>query len=167
MAKTRWENARATVQTASDDVEAGNGWLEDFTPYLLYRVVNRVNNRLLARLKSLDISPSQWRVLSVLRSHGTLTIGKIVEHTLMEQPTVSRVIDQLEKDDLARRRPAPGDSRMIEVFLTPRGVDAFEQILPAARRHEKIAMEGFSAREVETLRDFLVRLENNITIDDR
>jgi DNA-binding MarR family transcriptional regulator len=148
-------------------VEAGDGWLDDFMPYQLYRVVNRLNNRLQNRLKSIDISPSQWRVLSVLRSHGTLTIGKIVEHTLMEQPTVSRVIDQLEKDALARRRTSTEDSRMIEVVLTAQGVEAFEKIFPAAQRHERIAMEGFTAKEIETLREFLVRLENNITLDDR
>lgn len=153
--------------TKGSTIEAGDGWLDDFMPYQLYRVVNRLNNRLQNRLKSIDISPSQWRVLSVLRSHGTLTIGKIVEHTLMEQPTVSRVIDQLEKDELARRRTSTEDSRMIEVVLTQRGVEAFEKIFPAAQRHQRIAMEGFSAKEIETLREYLVRLENNITLDDR
>jgi DNA-binding MarR family transcriptional regulator len=167
MAKVRANKTAAPVEADPGDMETGNGWLSDFTPYLLYRVVNRLNNRLLARLKSLDVSPSQWRVLSVLRSHGTLTIGKIVEYTLMEQSTVSRVIDQLEKDKFARRRAAAEDSRMIQVLLTREGVDAFEKILPAALRHEKIAMEGFTAREISTLKGYLVRLENNITIDDR
>ncbi len=167
MAKTRVKSTGVVPDPDEAEIEAGDGWLDDFTPYLLYRVVNRLNNRLLARLKAIDISPSQWRVLSVLRSHGTLTIGKVVEHTLMEQPTVSRVIDQLEKDDLAHRRTAAGDSRMIEVYLTTSGGEAFDKILPAARRHEKIAMEGFTAREIATLKGYLARLESNITMDDR
>ncbi|WP_414902524.1 MarR family winged helix-turn-helix transcriptional regulator [Sphingomonas flavalba] len=158
--------SKARARAAKDDLEIGDGWLEEFMPYRLYRVVNRLNLRLQNRLKAIGISPSQWRVLSVLRSHGTLTIGKIVEHTLMEQSTVSRVIDQLENDGRATRRTSAADSRMIEVVLTETGVDAFEKILPAARRHERIAMEGFSAREIATLRAFLARLEDNITQDD-
>ena len=157
---------RSRAAKGEGDLEVGDGWLEDFMPYQLYRVTNRLNMRLLNRLRSISISPSQWRVLSVLRSLGTLTIGRIVEHTLMEQPTVSRVIDQLEKDDLARRRTSAEDSRMIVVVLTEKGVGAVEKILPAAQRHERIAMEGFSAAEIAKLRNFLERLEHNITLDD-
>ena len=157
---------RSRAAKGEGDLEVGDGWLEDFMPYQLYRVTNRLNMRLLNRLRSISISPSQWSVLSALRTLGTLTIGRIVEHTLMEQPTVSRVIDQLEKDDLARRRTSAEDSRMIEVVLTEKGVGAFEKILPAAQRHERIAMEGFSAAEIAKLRNFLERLEHNITLDD-
>ena len=75
----------------------GNGWLDDFVPYQLYRVTNKLNARLLKRLKTMRINSSQWRVLSVLRAYGPLSIGRIVETTLMEQPTTSRVVAQLER----------------------------------------------------------------------
>jgi MarR family transcriptional regulator, organic hydroperoxide resistance regulator len=151
------------AEKAAGNIETGNGWLEDFMPYQLYRATNRLNMRLLSRLRSIGISASQWRVLSVLRSYGTLTISRIVEHTLMEQPTVSRVIDQLEQEQLATRRTSTEDSRMIEVVLTPKGVEAFEAILPAAQRHQKLAMEGLTASEIKTLRDLLRRIEHNIS----
>lgn len=166
MGKKVGRTVEESVTVITGCVENGDGWLDEFMPYQLYRVVNLLNNRLLARLRSIGISASQWRVLSVLRSHGTLTITNIIEYTLMEQSTVSRVIDQLEREGFARRRTVSEDLRKIEVTLTDRGVAAFEQILPSARRHEKIAMEGFSPREITTLRNYLLRLENNITIDD-
>ncbi len=151
-----------TTEGAIGNLELGDGWLEDFMPYQLYRVTNRLNMRLLSRLRAIGISASQWRVLSVLRSFGTLTISRIVEHTLMEQPTVSRVIDQLEQEKLATRRTSTEDSRMIEVVLTPKGVDAFEAILPAAQRHQKVAMDGLTTKEIDTLRSLLRRIEHNI-----
>jgi len=154
--------AKATEKTP-DNLEVGDGWLEDFMPYQLYRATNRLNMRLLSRLRAIGISASQWRVLSVLRSYGTLTISRIVEHTLMEQPTVSRVIDQLEQEKLASRRTSTEDSRMIEVVLTPKGVEAFEAILPAAQRHQKVAMEGLTVKEIDMLRDLLRRIEHNIS----
>ena len=73
---------------ARDD--SGDNWIEAFVPYRLYRATNRLNAKLLGKLKSQRINPSQWRVLSVLRAYGTLNIGQIAEVTLMEQPTVSR-----------------------------------------------------------------------------
>ncbi len=53
------------------------------------------------------MSSSQWRVISVLKAYGALSIGEIVEATLMEQPTISRVVARLEKTDLVARRPPP------------------------------------------------------------
>ena len=59
----------------ADAVEAGDNWIEGFVPYRLYRVTNRLNAKLLGKLKSLRINPSQWRVLSVLKAYGTLNMG--------------------------------------------------------------------------------------------
>ena len=64
--------------------DGGNNWLADYLPYDLYRLTNRLNRRLQARLRSQGIKPSRWRVMSVLRSWGTLTVGEVVERTLME-----------------------------------------------------------------------------------
>ncbi len=148
------------------ELETGDGWLAEFLPYQLYRVTNRLNMRLQNRLRAIGISASQWRVLSVLRSHGTLTIGRIAEHALMEQPTVSRVVDQLELDGLVVRRIADADSRRIEVRLTAKGVAAFVDILPFAMRHQKLAFEGLSPGEILTLRELLARIERNIDLYD-
>ena len=167
MTRERERSSKGGDDPEAGDLEVGDGWLGDFMPYQLYRVVSHLNLRVQSRLKSINISPSQWRVLSVLRSHGTLSIGGIVGHTLMGQSTVSRVIDQLEKDDLVRRRASNEDWRMIEVVLTRAGVAAFEKIQPPVHRHERIAMGGFTRKEIATLHDYLSRLEQNITLDDR
>lgn len=142
----------------------GNNWLDDYLPYQLYRLTNRLNQRLQARLRSQGVKPSRWRVMSVLRSRGTLTIGKIAEHTLMEQPTVSRVITQLEKEGLATRQVSAGDSRATEVSLTPAGVQKLDAIVTTAHHHEQEALAGLSRSELDTLRALLGRIEQNIDL---
>ena len=146
----------------TDAAEAGDNWIEDFVPYRLYRVTNRLNAKLLSRLKSIRINPSQWRVLSVLRAYGVLNIGQIADLTLMEQPTVSRVVAQLEGKGGLTRRPSAADARVTEVALTAKGVEAFEHIIPTALRHQQLAFEGFSAKELETLKKLLSKIEQNI-----
>jgi DNA-binding MarR family transcriptional regulator len=146
----------------ADVAEAGDNWIEDFVPYRLYRVTNRLNAKLLSRLKSIRINPSQWRVLSVLKAYGVLNIGQIADLTLMEQPTVSRVVAQLEGKGGVSRRPSAADARVTEVALTPKGVEAFEHIIPTALRHQQLAFEGFSAKELETLKKLLSKIEQNI-----
>jgi len=154
------------VDVIDDIGEQGDGWLEDYLPYQLYRATNRLHMRLQSRLRAIGMNPSQWRVMSVLRSMGTMTIGRIAENALMEQPTVSRIVLQLEQEGLVQRRPSSDDSRMTDVALTRSGMAASNKICPAACRHQQLALEGFSEQEIEMLRDMLRRIETNIDLYD-
>jgi DNA-binding MarR family transcriptional regulator len=151
--------------TIADDAEAGNEWLEKFLPYQIYRVSSLMNIRLQGRLRASGINLSQWRVLSVLRSFGCLSLTQIVEHTLMEQPTVSRVVAQLEQDGVVERRISREDSRVAEVMLTSKGTALFDEISPSAVRHQRTALEGLPEEDLRQLRTLLLRIEQNIRRD--
>ncbi len=150
----------------AEPVINGNRWLDDFVPYQLYRVTNKLNARLLKRLKTMRINSSQWRVLSVLRAYGPLSIGRIVETTLMEQPTTSRVVAQLERVGHVRRKLHDRDSRVVEISMTPAGLQAFEGIVPAALSHQSLAFQNVSAKETAQLVATLRKIEENIAPDD-
>jgi DNA-binding MarR family transcriptional regulator len=146
-------------------LEIGNGWLEEFLPYHLYRVTNLLNDRLQGKLRLAGINPSQWRVLSVLRSGGRMSLSRVVDMTLMEQPTVSKVVAQMEQGGLVHRRPSPDDSRFVEVALTDKGLATFEEIVPFAYRHQKTAMDGLSDEDRAALRSLLDRIAHNIVLE--
>ncbi|MGI9344034.1 MAG: MarR family winged helix-turn-helix transcriptional regulator [Gammaproteobacteria bacterium] len=143
----------------------GDSWLDGFVPYQLYRITNRLNQRLRERLRQLPISVSRWRVLGVLRAQGTLTINAIAEAAAMEQPTVSRTVTRLVRDGLVSRRAAKRDSRYMEVSLTAAGQSAFDTIYPIAEEHQTAALRGFNERELATLHDYLQRIQRNIADD--
>lgn len=143
----------------------GDNWLDGFVPYQIYRITNSLNQRLRKRLRREPISVSRWRVLSVLRAHGTLTINAIAELAAMEQPTVSRTVTQLVRDGLVSRRTAKTDSRYTEVSLTRAGQRAFEAVYPIAVEHQTTALKGFSDKEIRHLSELLQRIQNNILAD--
>lgn len=145
---------------------AGNRWLDGFIPYRLYRVTKKLGARLQNRLRTLHISPSQWRVLSVLKAFGDLSIGEIVDATLMEQPTISRVVARLERDGRVKRRLSVRDSRMVLISLTTAGVEAFNKIIPAALRHQDEALHGIGRREIALLVATLEKIERNVEAHD-
>lgn len=141
-------------------------WLQNFVPYLLYRITNQLNRRLRSRLRKEGINISRWRVLAVLRAHGALTMGRIVDLTVMEQPSVSRIVTQLEQEGLVRRRLGRKDSRFVNVKLTSAGEKAFQSIYPTADRHQARALYGFSVREVDTLIKYLRRIQANVEAEE-
>lgn len=140
-----------------------NHWLGKFVPYLIYRITGHLNRNLRRNLRRSGINLARWRVLAVLNDHGRLNISQIVAHTLLEQPTVSRVVDQLQREGLAVRESADGDSRFVQVRLTAEGEKAFETVYPIAVEHQQQALKGFKQHEIKTLMGLLERIQNNIS----
>jgi DNA-binding MarR family transcriptional regulator len=148
-----------------DKASQGN-WLGTYVPYLIYRITNHLNRRLRQRLKRSGINIARWRVLAVLAGHEYLNIGQIVEHTLIEQPTVSRIVDQLQREGLAVRETSERDSRFVRVRLTPAGDLAFKEIYPIGLAHQAQALAGFKPEEIRILTGFLERIQSNISAQE-
>ena len=157
---------RSRPEAYGREIMRGDQWLESFVPYLLYRATNGLNRRLRMRLRKSNVNIARWRVLSVLKAYGSMNMGEIVEATAMEQPTLSRVVDQLEVEKLVVRRTAREDSRFVYVDLTPAGNSAFKAIVPMAQKHQERALRGFSRSEIDTLRGLLRRVQKNIEAPD-
>ena len=141
-------------------------WLDEFVPYLIYRITNQLNQNLQSRLKRSGVNIARWRVLAVLKGKGRMNIGQIVKRTIIKQPTVSRIVNQLENEGLASREIFNEDSRFVQVLLTEAGEKAFNEIYPTAARHQDLALDGFTQREITTLIDFLERIQRNISPND-
>jgi MarR family transcriptional regulator, organic hydroperoxide resistance regulator len=167
MARSILKKGAAVAADRSDRrARTGDLWLDGFFPYRLYRASKKLQLRLQTRLRALHMSSAQWRVISVLKAYGALSIGEIVEATLMEQPTTSRVVSRLEKTGLVARRASTRDSRMALISLTSAGVEVFKQIIPAALRHEELALDGIGRKEIAQVVATLERIEQNIEADD-
>ncbi len=127
--------------------------LDDFLPYLLNRIANRLNTDLAEELRGIGMTLAQWRVLAVLKVGDGRTIGELSVYTVIEQSTLSRIVDRMEEAGLAERRQSRSDARVTHVFMTPAGEAAFVQILPIAMKHFDRAVAGLDGEE----RDMLVR----------
>jgi DNA-binding MarR family transcriptional regulator len=67
------------------------------------------------------IGPAQLSALSVLTFGGPLSLGMLALAEGVSPPTVSRLVDGLERRGLARRAPDPGDARSRRIHATARG----------------------------------------------
>jgi DNA-binding MarR family transcriptional regulator len=144
----------------------GDKWLQGYVPYLLYRITSHLNRRLRNRLRKEGINIARWRVLAVLRAYGDLNLGGIVDLTVMEQPSVSRIVAQLEQEGLVKRRLSRKDSRFVNVTLTAAGAKAFQSIYPTAQKHQESALRNFSRKEINTLIKLLRRIQANIEAEE-
>src|SRR5690349_5606556 len=90
--------------------------LDDLVPYLMNRIVSRLNQNLTEKLRVRRLTFQHWRVLAALYRSDGQTMSELVEWTVIPQSTLSRLIDRMAGARLLVRRHARrADSRFIEV----------------------------------------------------
>ena len=139
--------------------------LDDLLPYLMNRLVSRLNQNLGERLRRRGHSFQDWRILAVLAAHDGITLSQLAEATVIPQPTVSRLVARLERQKLLRRRPGARDARFIHAWITPRGRAAYRRMLPLAVDEYRGAIAGFDRAETEWLRRATLRMIGNIGVE--
>jgi len=155
-------NTDPDQQTPNPEDLASGVPLDDFLPYLLNRITNRLNINLLGDLRPLKITTARWRVLAILHTGDNRSIGELAAYTAIDPSTLSRVIDQMERDGLVSRRQSTNDSRRVKIHISSEGVAMFNVILPKALRHYEQAIDGLTETDRRTLVMLLHRVLDNI-----
>jgi DNA-binding MarR family transcriptional regulator len=128
---------------------------DDYLPYLVARashVILRDFHRLLAPQR---MRVPEWRVLATLSGRGAYTVGALARATLFKQPTLSKLLDRLERRGLVRRVAGEMDLRQALVELTPRGRKRVAPVVAQARRREGVALRGYRRSDVRAFRRLL------------
>jgi DNA-binding MarR family transcriptional regulator len=77
-----------------------------------------------------DLTVDQWVLIDhIFRKQG-ISQNELAEMTFKDPPTVTRIIDLLEKKGLVERGPAAGDRRKFNLFLTKNGETTYNQAFP-------------------------------------
>jgi DNA-binding MarR family transcriptional regulator len=72
-------------------------------------------------LRPLGIEERHFATMAVLDGRGPLTQRQLAELLDLDKSSLGRIIDELERQDLAKRRAVPGDRRAHAVHLSALG----------------------------------------------
>lgn len=78
-----------------------------------------------------DITPEQWVMLDSLYHRNGQSQTELAGDSYKNAPTVSRIIDLLEKKGLVERQRFANDRRRYKIFLTEKGQTTVEKVQPA------------------------------------
>ncbi|WP_353476401.1 MarR family transcriptional regulator (plasmid) [Salipiger sp. H15] len=140
--------------------------LEQFTPYLMNRIIARYNKSVETALKEVGVSVAQMRALAVLAESGPYTINELSVLTVIKQPTLSRTLDAMESAGLVRREAQDGDSRFRKISLTDEGRAAYETAWPAMLSMRDRMLQVLDEDERASLNEMLQRVLRNIRHHD-
>ena len=132
--------------------------IEDSLGYLINRAARGFAGRLAEKLRAFDVGIGQWAVLVHLWSNDAMTQAQLARRVAIEQPTMVRTIDRMERDGLVTRTPDPNDRRASRITLTERGWNLRDALVPLAAGVNRAVTKSLTDAEVDTLRRLLGKL---------
>ena len=135
-------------------------FIDGYLSYLLARASHTVYSEFHAQVQAAGLSQLEWRLLATLSDSDGLTIGELAREILTQQPTLTKLVQRMEKAGWVRRGEDPADARRTLVFETGQGRATVAALLAQAKLHESLLLQGFSERDVTTLKKILLTLIN-------
>ncbi|GAA3466052.1 MarR family winged helix-turn-helix transcriptional regulator [Nonomuraea roseola] len=97
-----------------------------------------------------DLSLTQLRVLGILRDRRP-RMTELAAFLGLDKSTLSGLIDRAERRGLVARGKNPQDRRVVDVFLTPAGLELAEQVYGEVRRALASATDRLNPQDSDRL----------------
>jgi len=128
------------------------------------KVSSAINRRMSRDLHSegLEITPEQWSVLMYLWQQDGVNQREIADATYKDKPSITRLIDNLERMGLLFRKQDNVDRRTNKIFLTKEGKELHEKARATTLKTMHAALDGLSKDEVEQAQRLLRTVFRNM-----
>ena len=110
----------------------------------------------------LELTPEQWIVLVQLWTKDGQSQSALSELTLRDAPTLSRILDTMQKADLVSRVVDKQDARTRLVKLTKAGKALQAKLVPVAKRLVSRLEHDISESDLETTHRTLGKMLENL-----
>jgi len=135
----------------------------------LYSVINGMASMAVARSlqknfrnAGLEITIEQWMVLYHLWKEDCLSQQELCNRTYRDKPSITRLIDNLEKQKLLKRSSHKNDKRINLVCLTDAGRALQETTLELANQTMNEALNGVKKEDIEIVKTVLQKVYDNL-----
>jgi DNA-binding MarR family transcriptional regulator len=98
-----------------------------------------------------SITPGGMFVLGSLKRHGILSMSDIGKCLSMPKPHITVIVDKLIEEGYVERQSDPKDRRIVNILLTEKGMNDFEDIKQAISENLKSKLVVLSEEELEQL----------------
>jgi DNA-binding MarR family transcriptional regulator len=110
----------------------------------------------------LKITIEQWSVLYHLWKEDGKSQQELCIATFRDKPSITRLVDNLEKQQLVKRVPAENDRRINLIFLTKQAQKLQEETMALAEATLNEALQGVPPERIEICKEVLQVVYDNL-----
>ena len=111
---------------------------------------------------SLNITIEQWSVLYHLWKQDGISQQDLCNATFRDKPSITRLVDNLEKLDLVKRVASDSDRRINKIFVTKHSMKLQEQTMELAEETLNEALESVPPEKIEVCKEVLQIVYDNL-----
>ena len=132
--------------------------VEDRLIFLISKVCQKliVNLQKAFSESGIEVTPIQVMLLFFLQKNDGSSLTQISQGLMLENPTVTGLIDRLEKLDYVKRSDHPDDRRVYLVRITEKGKKVANKALPIIKKLNEEIKKGYSKGEIENFKKVLI-----------
>lgn len=116
------------------------------------------------REKKVSLTLEQIAVLTILKEHGSKYQHELAHIMSKDNPTLTRILDLLEKKSYLQRKVSAGDRRKFRILLTSSGDKILTEIFPIVKEIRSNLFQGISDELFEQFKVLKDKIESNISI---
>jgi MarR family transcriptional regulator, organic hydroperoxide resistance regulator len=136
--------------------------LDGSVGFHLARTARSMKRALESRLSKYNVTASQYIVLAQLNDEDGLSLSQLGERLYFDNPTITGIVDRMERDGLVERCRAADDRRVINVLLTQHGKKLLSAIENIAGEINESVMDEFTKSDQDKLMRILDSIWNKI-----
>ncbi len=110
----------------------------------------------------IEVTIEQWSVLYHLWKENGLSQQELCDRTFRDKPSITRLLDNLEKLKLVKRKASKDDRRKNLIELTESARELQERTMEVANQTLNEALAGVSKDDVELCKAVLAKVYENL-----
>jgi DNA-binding MarR family transcriptional regulator len=109
-----------------------------------------------------EITIEQWSVLYHLWKEDGMSQQQLGEATFRDKPSITRLVDNLEKLNLVKRVASKEDRRINMIYITPEAKDMQEKTMELANQTLNESLVGVTNGQIEIAKEVLQQVYENL-----
>ncbi|MDB1922116.1 MarR family transcriptional regulator [Clostridium tertium] len=136
--------------------------LDDSLGFILNKLNTKLKNELFKRFKEYEVTPEQWSVLNCLWIKDGITPSELAERIFKDKPNTNRILEKLQMKKLIVRKSNLLDKRSFQIFLTERGWELKDELIPKVTQLLDEATIGIEESKITEIKKILNQMYNNL-----
>jgi DNA-binding MarR family transcriptional regulator len=132
--------------------------MKDQLAYMIASLNRQLEAELEDRLRPGGVPIEQYRILEVLDASEPAAMGEIAQQSLIEAPTLTKIVDKMVAEGLVYRAPDPNDRRRVLILTAPAGKTLFKRLRGVSTAQEQRIVDLLEGDKAAALRSLLKEL---------
>lgn len=121
-----------------------------------------ITNYVNSRLASYKLTSEQNLIMALLWEQEGISQNEISAKLNKDKASVARMVSTLEKKGYLKRNVCPSDRRSVEIYLTERGRQLGDAVIPINEEIIQVISSGMADEEIVELKKLLMKIRNNV-----